>query len=159
MKSRVLSPVPTSYGLKKFMGREYMGMMRHTFVVDAEGKLELIYRKVKSASMADDILNDLGLSLPVSDPPSTASRSCWASGLIRPPGSVPASARGASPPHNQSEDPTALLGLRDQPDQAFHNAAPHRLCRVRAENGSSERGICMAGVTAGSTVPSAMACN
>ena len=31
-----------SYGLKKFMGREYMGMMRHTFVVDAEGKLELI---------------------------------------------------------------------------------------------------------------------
>ena len=29
-----------SYGLKKFMGREYMGMMRHTFVIDAEGKLE-----------------------------------------------------------------------------------------------------------------------
>ena len=28
-----------SYGLKKFMGREYMGMMRHTFVVDADGKL------------------------------------------------------------------------------------------------------------------------
>ena len=51
-----------SYGLKKFMGREFMGMMRHTFVVDAEGKLELIYRKVKADSMADEVLLDLGLS-------------------------------------------------------------------------------------------------
>ena len=57
-------PVATSYdsyGLKKFMGREYMGMMRHTFVVDAEGKLERIYTKVKADTMADTILNDLGL--------------------------------------------------------------------------------------------------
>ena len=50
-----------SYGLKKFMGREFMGMMRHTFVVDAEGKLELIYKKVKADSMADQVLSDLGL--------------------------------------------------------------------------------------------------
>ena len=51
-----------SYGLKKFMGREYMGMMRHTFVIDAEGKLEKIYKKVKAATMADDILKDLELA-------------------------------------------------------------------------------------------------
>ena len=51
-----------SYGLKKFMGREYMGMMRHTFVVDAEGKLEKIYLKVKAEEMADQILSDLGLA-------------------------------------------------------------------------------------------------
>ena len=51
-----------SYGLKKFMGREYMGMMRHTFVVDAEGKIEKVYLKVKAETMADDILNALGLS-------------------------------------------------------------------------------------------------
>jgi peroxiredoxin Q/BCP len=51
-----------SYGLKKFMGREYMGMMRHTFVVDAEGRLERIYTKVKAETMADDILRDLGLA-------------------------------------------------------------------------------------------------
>ena len=50
-----------SYGLKKFMGREYMGMMRHTFVVDAEGKIERIYTKVKAETMADTILTDLGL--------------------------------------------------------------------------------------------------
>ena len=57
-------PVATayhSYGLKKFMGKEYMGMLRQTFVVDAEGKLELVYEKVKSETMADQILSDLGL--------------------------------------------------------------------------------------------------
>ena len=51
-----------SYGLKTFMGREYMGMMRHTFVIDAEGRLERIYTKVKAETMADTILSDLGLS-------------------------------------------------------------------------------------------------
>jgi peroxiredoxin Q/BCP len=57
-------PVATaydSYGLKKFMGKEYMGMLRQTFVVDAEGKLELVYDKVKAETMADQILSDLGL--------------------------------------------------------------------------------------------------
>ena len=51
-----------SYGLKKFMGKEYMGMMRHTFVIDAEGRIEKAYTKVKAETMADDILKDLGLS-------------------------------------------------------------------------------------------------
>ena len=57
-------PVATayhSYGLKKFMGKEYMGMLRHTFVVDAEGKIELVYEKVKAETMADQILSDLAL--------------------------------------------------------------------------------------------------
>ena len=51
-----------SYGLKKFMGKEYMGMMRHTFVVDPEGRIEKAYLKVKAETMADDILTDLGVS-------------------------------------------------------------------------------------------------
>tara|TARA_B100001029_G_scaffold170666_1_gene166724 strand:+ start:524 stop:793 length:270 start_codon:yes stop_codon:yes gene_type:complete len=58
-------PVATlyeSYGLKKFMGREYYGMMRHTFVIDQEGKIELIYLKVKSEHMASQILIDLKLN-------------------------------------------------------------------------------------------------
>ena len=58
-------PVATayeSYGLKQFMGKEYMGMMRQTFVVDAGGKLEKIYTKVKAETMADTILSDLGLA-------------------------------------------------------------------------------------------------
>ncbi len=58
-------PVASSYesfGLKKFMGREYMGMMRHTYVLDQNGKIELIYQKVKAATMAEDIIRDLKLN-------------------------------------------------------------------------------------------------
>ena len=51
-----------SYGLKKFMGKEYMGMIRNTFVVDSNGKIEKIYSKVKAAIMADHIVNDLQLT-------------------------------------------------------------------------------------------------
>ena len=50
-----------SYGLKKFMGKEYMGMMRNTFLIDTDGKVEKIYLKVKAAIMADHIISDLGL--------------------------------------------------------------------------------------------------
>ena len=50
-----------SYGLKKFMGREYMGMMRHTFVIDPDGKVELMYLKVKADKMANQIITDLNL--------------------------------------------------------------------------------------------------
>jgi len=50
-----------SYGLKKFMGKEYMGMMRNTFVIDTKGTIEKIYLKVKAAIMADHIISDLGL--------------------------------------------------------------------------------------------------
>ena len=51
-----------SYGLKKFMGKEYMGMMRNTFLIDIDGNIEKIYLKVKAAIMADHIIADLGLS-------------------------------------------------------------------------------------------------
>ena len=51
-----------SYGLKKFMGKEYMGMIRNTFLIDSQGNIEQIYSKVKAAIMADHIINDLGLS-------------------------------------------------------------------------------------------------
>ena len=50
-----------SYGLKKFMGKEYMGMIRNTFVIDKNGNIEKIYNKVKAAIMADHIISDLQL--------------------------------------------------------------------------------------------------
>ena len=47
-----------SYGLKKFMGKEFMGVYRSTFLIDPEGKIEKIYRKVKPANHAAQILED-----------------------------------------------------------------------------------------------------
>ena len=58
----IVSSAYESYGLKKFMGKEYMGMMRNTFLIDTEGNIEKIYLKVKAAIMADHIIADLGLS-------------------------------------------------------------------------------------------------
>jgi thioredoxin-dependent peroxiredoxin len=48
-----------SYGLKKFMGKEYMGIMRHTFVVDRTGKIAQIYLKVKPETHASQVLAEL----------------------------------------------------------------------------------------------------
>jgi peroxiredoxin Q/BCP len=48
-----------SYGLKKFMGKEYMGISRNTFVIDPEGKIAKIYTKVKPETHAQQILTDL----------------------------------------------------------------------------------------------------
>lgn len=48
-----------SYGLKKFMGKEYMGISRNTFVIDPTGKIEKIYLKVKPEPHAAQILADL----------------------------------------------------------------------------------------------------
>lgn len=45
-----------SYGLKKFMGKEFMGLFRHTFIIDEEGQIEKIYRKVKPELHAAEIL-------------------------------------------------------------------------------------------------------
>jgi len=48
-----------SYGLKKFMGKEYMGISRNTFIIDPDGKIEKIYRKVKPEAHATEVLADL----------------------------------------------------------------------------------------------------
>ena len=44
---------------KKFMGREYMGIYRGTYLIDERGIIEGVYDKVSVKSHAKDILNDL----------------------------------------------------------------------------------------------------
>ena len=46
------------WGLKKFMGREYMGISRVTYIISEEGFIETVYSKVKPLSHAKDILKD-----------------------------------------------------------------------------------------------------
>jgi len=47
-----------SWGLKKFMGREYEGTLRNTFLIDPRGEIVKIYEKVSPADHASQILND-----------------------------------------------------------------------------------------------------
>ncbi len=44
------------WGLKKFMGREYMGVHRMSFIIDADGKLRHIIEKVNTKTHHDDVL-------------------------------------------------------------------------------------------------------
>ena len=46
------------WGPKKFMGREYDGIHRKTFIIDEEGSIERIIEKVKTKEHAKQILND-----------------------------------------------------------------------------------------------------
>jgi len=47
------------YGLKSFMGREYMGVNRSTFLIDKSGKIVRIFKKVKPAGHSKEVLQIL----------------------------------------------------------------------------------------------------
>ena len=44
------------WGLKKFMGREYMGINRITFIVGKDGRLKHVMEKVKTKSHHSDVI-------------------------------------------------------------------------------------------------------
>ncbi len=48
-----------SYGKKQMMGKEYLGIFRNTFVIDAEGKIEKIYLAVKAEPHPAEVLADI----------------------------------------------------------------------------------------------------
>lgn len=48
-----------AWGKKKFMGREYDGMYRVSFLIDREGKIVKVYDKVKPENHAEEVLKDL----------------------------------------------------------------------------------------------------
>lgn len=46
------------WGSKKFMGREYEGIHRTTFLIDEEGKVERVIKKVKTKDHANQVLEE-----------------------------------------------------------------------------------------------------
>lgn len=46
------------WGKKNFMGKDYMGVIRSTFLVDEKGKIFKSYPKVKAAGHAKEVLED-----------------------------------------------------------------------------------------------------
>ncbi len=49
------------YGKKKFMGKEYMGVHRKTFLIDEEGKIVKVFDKVDVENHATEVLEAFGL--------------------------------------------------------------------------------------------------
>lgn len=48
------------WGLKKFMGKEYDGIHRTTFIIGTDGSLEKVFTKVKTKDHTAQILEELG---------------------------------------------------------------------------------------------------
>jgi peroxiredoxin Q/BCP len=49
-----------SWGKKSFMGRQFMGIIRTTVLIDPEGKIKKVYPKVSPKTHAEEIIADLG---------------------------------------------------------------------------------------------------
>ena len=47
------------WGKKKFMGREYEGTLRTSFLIDPQGKIAKIYEDVKPEIHAEEVIKDL----------------------------------------------------------------------------------------------------
>ncbi len=45
-----------AWGLKKLYGKEYMGVLRTTYVIDEEGVIERVFAKVKTKTHTEQIL-------------------------------------------------------------------------------------------------------
>ena len=57
-ESKEIVTVYGVWGKKKFMGREYMGTNRWSFLIDDKGKIAKIYEEVKPKDHAEEVLAD-----------------------------------------------------------------------------------------------------
>jgi peroxiredoxin Q/BCP len=49
-----------SWGPKKFMGREYSGVLRNTFLIGPDSKIAHVWEKVRPAGHPEEVLAELG---------------------------------------------------------------------------------------------------
>ncbi|HET7143452.1 MAG TPA: thioredoxin-dependent thiol peroxidase [Anaerolineales bacterium] len=49
------------WGAKKLMGKEYDGVLRTTFLIDAAGVIKHVYENVRPAEHSTELLSELGL--------------------------------------------------------------------------------------------------
>ena len=48
-----------AWGLKKFMGREYEGIQRYSYLINEKGSIEKTYFKVNTKTHAKDVLSEI----------------------------------------------------------------------------------------------------
>lgn len=59
--SKVILKQYGAWGLKKMYGKEYEGVLRTTYVIDEQGKIEKIIEKVDTGNHAEQMLKELGM--------------------------------------------------------------------------------------------------
>ena len=50
------------WGPKKFMGKDYDGVLRTTFLIDMEGNIKHVFENVRPAEHSEELLKELGLA-------------------------------------------------------------------------------------------------
>lgn len=50
------------WGAKKFMGREYEGILRTTFLIDGNGNIIKVFEKVRPAEHSEEVLSAFGVT-------------------------------------------------------------------------------------------------
>lgn len=48
------------WGMKKFMGREYEGVLRTTYLIDKDGKIIKVFENVRPANHSQEVLAEIG---------------------------------------------------------------------------------------------------
>jgi len=88
-----------SWGKKKFMGREFDGILRRSFLIDPQGKIAKVYPKVSPEGHAEEVLADVAAlkdgAKTIPSKPSTASKVVKPGGAKKTAKKAPTSAREA----------------------------------------------------------------
>lgn len=58
-ESKDVMKVYNAWGMKKFMGREYEGTFRNTYLISPQGEIQKVYEKVNPLTHVKEILSDL----------------------------------------------------------------------------------------------------
>ena len=58
-ESKTMIKAYKAWGLKKFMGREYEGIHRISYLINEHGKIECVFDQVKTKTHAQDVLNEI----------------------------------------------------------------------------------------------------
>lgn len=58
-EDRIVIDAYHAWGKKKFMGKEYEGILRMTYLIDPQGEIKKVYEKVTPEEHAQEILQDV----------------------------------------------------------------------------------------------------
>ncbi|HTF91010.1 MAG TPA: thioredoxin-dependent thiol peroxidase [Planctomycetota bacterium] len=63
-----------AWGRKKFMGREFDGILRQSFLIDPKGRIAKVYEKVKPSDHAEEVLADVAALSAAKSPEKAAAK-------------------------------------------------------------------------------------
>lgn len=123
-----------AWGRKKFMGREFDGILRQSFLVDPRGRIAKVYPKVKPEGHAEEVLADVAAlksGVPAGAP---------AGVQAKPTQAAPGAAKAAARPSASKVAPKAPQKTTAKPAKPADKAAKKATKKVAKKAPSKPRG-------------------